>query len=274
MVLIPRSTADHNDVLADFLRDLKDPEEPIATHKRAPPVACCVAALTAMPTQLGANTVIGGVPTFSRSQIRMQFFLRVGRAIDVPKVNVIQYLKNVSVKHNGRAVAPNFGPTNKPWTWQPGADGYRVDQVEDIRCWPEVAGNNGGRNPGQPQPYGLRRNAAARTVTWHDDPGFDTGVLRRELVARAIAPRDFPMTMSAEFKTDILCSDVNPCRRESAAARAALAATWRNSVIASVTWKLDASVDLFRLGGVAVFQPRRAGKPKITRVSIRIDRRC
>ena len=234
---------------------------------------CCVVSLVAQPNDV-PNAVVSilrrpGQPpvrTFTSGQKRMNFTVQVGRQADVPKINVIQYLTNVSLTHNGQNVQPDFGPGNKPWTWQPGADGYRVDQAEDIRCWPEQAGNNNGQNPGQNQGYGLQRDANTRTVSWFDDPGLDLNKLRRLSNAGRINAGDFPMVLSAEFKTDILCSDVNPCRRESAAARAALEQVWANSVVARVTWKIQMTVVAINVGPVLVFASLANNKPKIINV--------
>ena len=280
----PLSTQDLSIPLLEYAQKLARAPRALrkAPRRKAPDQQpCCLVRIVARDSDVAnvreSTLRPPGAPAvriFLSGQKHIDFTVTVGRAEDVAKINVIQYLKNVRYTWNGVAAQPDYGPRNQPWKWEPGADGYRVDQVEDIRCLPELQGDNGGTNPGQNQAYGLNRNPQARTVTWFDEPGLDIAQIRTLFNDGTLTAASFPLVLSAEFKTDILCSEVNPCRRESAEARQALEQVWANSVVGRVTWELSVTVERFAVGGASVFASRANNKPQITNIQTSILLRC
>lgn len=204
------------------------------------PAPCCVSGLQALEAGIPANEIQldqNGLRILKSAQRQIDFQVIMGNGADVNKVQVIQYYQNQRYFDvNGRVVV-QFppGPKNANWQWTPGADGWIVDSEDTVRCWP---------NFGPQTQQGLQRNVAAATVSWYDAPGLSLRGVVTDFRRGILVPGQFPLSLSIDFKTDILCSDVQLCVPDTPAARIRLQGNWANDVVARVTWSFSLSIQL------------------------------
>ena len=139
---------------------------------------------------------------------------------------MIQYYKNATLADGqGHSVTMPPGPSDQPWKWTAGGDGFIVDRAKgDQRCWPGKDANHA---------YGVDPDQAAKTVKWSDNPGIGLGSIAG--LVRATPALVFPLTYSADFKTDILCTEGKVCSAEKDVT-AEQRARWTSTVRGSVDW--------------------------------------
>lgn len=188
--------------------------------------ACCIAEWDATPA--AKQTVqYQGFELLRPMRQRIDFKIRTGTPADADKIKVIQYVNARVTDANGATVAISRQPRGTPWQWAAGADGFKVDSKDTVRCWPDRAANT---------PYGVSRDATTGRVVWYDNPGVSATNLDDALKNGRADPATFPWTFTGSFKTDVICTDVNICQAESPRVRTLLANVIPGSVVATVNW--------------------------------------
>lgn len=229
---------------------------------------CCVETLSARELAISPDQEFEGSNGEYLKGVRtIRFRLKMGRPQDAQMVQVIQYSANdvIATSDGQRDPPPMPAVQGTNWRWSPGDDGWMVDSVDNVRCWPEYS---------ETEDHGLQRDPATGVVEWSDNPGISLDLVLAAVQNGQYDTRQFPLTIESDFKTDILCSEEDLCVPESPAARQALEQHWIADVVARVTWHFELVV---RGGNFAIgWRPfiKATAPPRITNISESIFKPC